>query len=64
MTTEEFIKKQKAMSDEDVIRITKEKISKLAETGGKSFVMHIPPRIDDLDMIVCELAKRYELLIT
>lgn len=37
-------------------------LSKLRSTGGRSFTMTVPPRLDDTDMILSEVIKRFELL--
>lgn len=39
-------------------------ITKLCNSGGKSFVMHVPARVnEDLDLLVAEMAKRFHNLI-
>ena len=39
--------------------MAKEVLSKLCSTGGQSFIMTVPPRIDDTDIILSELIKRF-----
>jgi len=55
-----FREKQASMSDEDLLKLCHEQVSKLARTYGKSFNMSIPPSVNDTDMAFCELCRRYE----
>lgn len=64
MTTEEFAKRQEAMSNEELIKLADKQVSELAKTGGKSHRMSSPPQIIDTDVIFCELIKRFEKLIS
>lgn len=57
---EKFKAEQSAMSNEELIRLVDASISKLAKTGGRSHTMTVPPRIDDTDMILTELLKRFK----
>ena len=59
MNIEQFEKEQSEMSDDELIVLCQEEISKLCKTGGRSFVMSVPPRIKDTDMLFVELMKRY-----
>lgn len=63
MTTEQFKQKQSQMSNEELISLAKEEISKLCKTGGKSIIMSVPPSVKDTDMILCEVIRRLESLI-
>ena len=60
MKTEEFKKKQSEMSNEALIGLAKDTISKMAESYGKAHKMTIPPSITDTDMLLSELIKRFE----
>lgn len=64
MTTEQFKQKQAAMSNEELIELASKQVSELAETGGRSHRMSIPPMITDTDMIFCELIKRFKAVIS
>lgn len=63
MTIEQFRQKQSQISNEELISLVKEELSKLCKTGGKSFKMCVPPNVKDTDMLLCELIKRFESLI-
>ena len=58
-----FREKQASMSDEDLLKLCHEQVSKLARTYGKSFKMSIPPSVNDIDVAFCELCRRYEQAI-
>lgn len=60
---EEFRKKQSDMPDEELLSKCREELSKLCKTGGRSLTMHIPPQVDDIDMLFSELMRRYKLSI-
>lgn len=60
---EEFDKRRNEMSDIELINLNKKQLSNLCKTGGKSFTMTVPPRIDDSDMIYQKLIERYETLV-
>jgi hypothetical protein len=62
MTTEEFNKEQAKISDQELIEMVNKEIVNLAKTGGQSHKMTIPPRIDDTDMILGELLRRFKSL--
>lgn len=60
MTTDIFKDKQAEMRDGDLIKLVEDKLRLLCKTGGKSLTMTVPPRMDDFDMLLCELIKRYK----
>ena len=60
MTTKQFEQKQREMTNEELYNLVQEQLSKLCKTGGKSLTMSVPPRVDDFDMLVCELLKRFK----
>ena len=62
MTHEEFKAKVEALSDNELRDMAQKALSKLCETGGRSFIMTVPPRIDDTDIILSEVIKRFEIL--
>lgn len=62
MTHEEFKKKIKNISDQELAEMAQKALSKLCSTGGKNFKMTVPPRIDDTDIILSEIIKRFEVL--
>lgn len=52
------------LSDIELIDKVNSEITKLCESGGKSFVMHVPARVnEDLDLLVAEMSKRFHNLI-
>jgi hypothetical protein len=63
MTSEQFIKEQREMSNEDLIEQCKNQIRQLAKTGGRSHTMSVPPKITDTDMILSETVRRFEKLL-
>jgi hypothetical protein len=62
MTHEEFKKQLEAIPNLELAEKAQSALSKLCSTGGASFTMTVPPRVDDTDMILSELIKRFELL--
>ncbi len=60
MTQEQFDEKQRAISNSELAEMAQQALSKLCRTGGKSFIMTIPPRIDDTDMVISELIRRFK----
>lgn len=63
MTTEQFKEKQAEMSNTELIIRAKQQVSNMAQTGGRSHTMCVPPEITDTDMLLCELIKRFEASI-
>ena len=57
---EKFEEKQAEMSDKELLEKTQKRLSKLCATGGKSLTMSVPPSVDNFDMLVCELMRRYK----
>ena len=62
MIHEEFKTKLEAISNLELAEMVQKELSKLCSTGGQSFTMSIPPRLDDTDMALSEVIKRFELL--
>jgi len=60
MTYEDFKKEQSEMTDHELIEEISKQISKLCKTGGGSFTMSSPVRIDDTDILFCELLNRFK----
>lgn len=60
MTTDKFEEDQANMRDGTLVKLVEDKLRLLCKTGGKSLTMSVPPRIDDFDMLVCELIRRYK----
>lgn len=60
MTTQDFEKKQSQVLDIDLINNIEQKLEKLCKTGGRSLSMSVPPSVNDLDMSISELIKRYK----
>ena len=60
MTREEFEAQQQAIPDDKLVEMAQNALSKLCETGGRSLIMTVPPRVDDTDMIISELIRRFK----
>lgn len=54
--------KVKDISDQELVEMAQKELSKLCSTGGQSFTMTVPPRVDDTDIILSEVIKRFEVL--
>jgi hypothetical protein len=62
MTTEEFKQEQAKMTDSELIILVDKEISRLAETGGASHTMCVPPKTTDTDMLLSEMLNRFKKL--
>lgn len=62
MTIEQFKQKQAEMSNEELVKLAKERVKELRERGGRSHRMNIPSQVTDTDMIFSELIRRFENL--
>ena len=62
MTHEEFQQKIEAIPNLDLAEKAHSALGKLCSSGGASFTMTVPPRLDDTDMILSEVIKRFERL--
>ena len=58
MSHEEFQKKLAEIPTDQLIETAELIISKLCKTGGRSFTMSIPPRLDDSDIVLTEIVQR------
>ena len=56
----EFEEKQSKMSDKELISRAEVEINELCRTGCKTFLMSVPPKITDSDMIISELIRRFK----
>ncbi len=63
MTHEQFNQQLKAIPDLELAEKAHSELSKLCSTGGRSFVMSVPPQINDSDMILSEVISRFEGLV-
>lgn len=63
MTHEEFQNKVHFISDRQLIEDATIAIEKLCRTGARSFTMTVPPQLDDTDIVLTELTRRFEELI-
>ena len=61
---EQFKQKQSDMTDEDLIKLVEDEISHMAQSGGRSHTMSVPPKITDTDMLLFEMLRRFKSLIT
>ena len=62
MTQELFELKMSETSNQDLAKLAQEELSKLCKTGGRSLIMSVPPRINDTDMVFCELINRFKAI--
>ena len=60
MTEERLKELQTEMSNETLIKLVEKTITDLALTGGRSHRMTVPPQIDDTDMLLSEMVKRFK----
>ena len=58
------IHREPVMTNDELIKKVKHQIFQLARTGGKSHIMCVPPETTDTDMLLSELVKRFEKLLT
>lgn len=63
MTHEKFQEKVKSIPDLELAEMAHKALSELCSTGGRSFTMTVPPRVDDTDIILSEVIKRFEMLV-
>jgi hypothetical protein len=59
-TAEEFEAEQRAIPDDRLAEMAQNALSRLCETGGRSITMTVPPRVDDTDMVIAEVIKRFK----
>lgn len=62
MTHEEFKAKLEAIPNLELAEMADKALDKLCSTGGQSFTMTVPPRLDDTDVILSEVIKRFKIL--
>jgi len=62
MTHKEFQNQIKAIPNLELAEKAQSALSKLCSSGGGSFTMTVPPRLDDTDIILSEIITRFELL--
>ena len=60
MKTEQFNIVLFAISDDEIIKKAKKQLSKLCENADKNFIMSVPVRLDDTDIIYAEIIRRFE----
>mgnify|MGYP000290573016 CR=1 FL=1 len=63
MKTKEFNDKLSQIDDLVLVEKAKTSLSRLCETGGKSFTMRVPVTLEDTDIILSEVIKRFEQLV-
>lgn len=51
-----------SISNSDLAKRSQSILNQLCKTGARSFIMSVPPRIDDTDIIFSELIDRFEKL--
>ena len=57
---EKFKEEQLALSNEELYNLMREELSKLCNTGGRSFRMTVPVQVKDTDMLISEMLKRFK----
>jgi Fe-S oxidoreductase len=62
MTYEEFTAILKEIPNKELAEMAKNALRKLCSTGGQSFTMTVPPRLDDTDIVFAEVIRRFQLL--
>lgn len=60
MTHEEFQQQLRDTPNLELLEMAQIALSKLCSSGGDSFTMTVPPRIDDTDMVFGEVLKRFK----
>jgi hypothetical protein len=55
----EIQEKLEAIPNLELVEIAQKALSKLCSTGGQSFTMTVPPRLDDTDVVLSEVIKRF-----
>lgn len=58
---EQFDSEIESIPDLALAEMAQSALTKLCSTGGRSFQMTIPPRIDDTDIVFSELIRRFKL---
>lgn len=61
MTEQQFNKKQAAMPDEELAEKCEKLIYEMSKSGGKKRRMCVPPQVNDSDMLLCELVRRFRI---
>lgn len=56
---ERFQQRVQALSDHELIDKADNILRKLCASGGRSFIMTVPPSIDDSDIILSEIIRRF-----
>lgn len=57
-----FKERQEAMPDAELCQKVKDEVRNMCKSGGRSFTMRVPVAINDTDMLICELVRRFEQL--
>lgn len=60
MTHEEFQQKLSNIPNLELLEMAQTALSELCSSGGDSFTMTVPPRVDDTDMVFGEVLKRFK----
>lgn len=60
MKNDEFQEKLQSIPDSELAKKADSILDKLCKTGARSFVMSVPPSIDDTDMVFAELIRRFQ----
>jgi len=59
---EAFRQMQKEMTDAELVKKVSQQVSEMCKTGGKSFRMTVPVSVNDTDMLISELVRRFNEL--
>lgn len=60
MTNESFEQQLKDIPNLELAEMAQSALSKLCYSGGRSFTMTVPPRLDDTDIVLSEVITRFE----
>ncbi len=59
MSIQELREKQAAMSDQELAEKCENLIHELSESGGKRWRICVPAQVNDSDMLLCEIVRRF-----
>jgi hypothetical protein len=63
MNHEEFKQKLSAIPDKELVEMVEKTLTELCKTGGRSFVMCVPPKLTDTDIIISEVINRFKKVL-
>lgn len=63
MSHEEFQQQCSSIPDLELAKMASDALSVLCKTGGRAFVMSVPPKMSDADIVFSELIRRFEAIV-